>query len=201
MQFWSRRVRLVLPALALTGVSLAAGGAPPTESKSASIAKQLSQALDAAKLDGMAAMDPTTPGSFVAAIYVPGAQLLVVSARYAAPPLLLDKINTRDFRGLYMDLHSAAMPGSRIFVSDVGADGLAFRSTGGMSGDSWEENAKVTEFNGAWKKAKMTEADYTKVYTDADDRYAKMLSLLLAQAKQIKPKVGSQPLPAPSGMR
>ena len=113
-----------------------------------------------------------------------GTQLLVVSARYAAPPLLLDKINTRDYRGLYMDLHSAAMPGSRVFVQDQGADGLIWRPAENQGIDTWEENDKAMAFNGAWKKAKMSEADYTKAFVAADERYAKMLALLLAQANQ-----------------
>jgi hypothetical protein len=196
MPFGSRRIfgrgpcDIAAMALAcLTGVMTAA--AASQESKSAVVARELSQALDAAKLDGIAAVDPSTPGAFVAAIYVPGAQLLVVSAKYAAPPLLLDKINSHDFRGLYMDLHSAGMPGTKVFVMDQGADGLAYRPAGGLAVDSWEEHAKTTEFNGAWKKAKISEADYTKAYTDADERYARMLSLLVAEVKQIKRKVGA----------
>ena len=37
--------------------------------------------------------------------------------------------------------------------------------------------------DGDRKKAKIAEADYLKSFADADDRYAKMLSTLLAQAK------------------
>ncbi len=173
-------------ALSLTVVA-GAGASPSVDSKSAAVAKQLSLALSAGKLDGMAAADPSTPGTFVAAIYIPGAQLLVVSARYAAPPLLLDKINTRDYRGLYMDLHSAAIPGSLVFVQDQGADGLMWRPEEGQASDTWEENAKAMAFNGGWKKAKMSEADYTKAFVAADERYAKMLALLLAQANQKTP--------------
>jgi len=44
-------------------------------------------------------------------------------------------------------------------------------------------------FDGDWKKAKISEADYNKAFADADDRYAKLLSMLLAQAK--KSKAGS----------
>jgi hypothetical protein len=175
-----------MAAVASIGAPLAA-----QESKSAAVAKELTQALDAAKLDGIAAVDPSTPGGFIAALYLPGTQLLVVSAKYAAPPLLLDKINTHDFRGLYMDLHAAAVPGTRVFVQDLGADGLAWRPSSGQTGDGWDEGGKSIAFDGAWKKSKMSEADYTKVYIDDDDRYAKMLSALLAQAKQLKPKVGS----------
>ena len=49
------------------------------ESKSAPLAKQLAAALDAAKLDCVAAKDPSAPDVFVAALYFPGVQLLVVS--------------------------------------------------------------------------------------------------------------------------
>lgn len=189
-RFFSRTFLTTGLVLGLTAAAVAlvmtvpAGAAPAVESKSAAVARELSLALSAGKLDGMAAVDPSNPGVFVAAIYVPGAQLLVVSARYAAPPLLLDKINTRDYRGLYMDLHSAAMPGSRVFVQDQGADGLIWRPEGNQGIDTWEENDKAMAFNGAWKKAKMSEADYTKAFVAADERYTKMLALLLAQANQ-----------------
>jgi hypothetical protein len=171
--------------------ALAGSAAASQESKSAAIAKELSQAMDAAKLDGIAAVDPSTPGGFIAAIYIPGTQLLVVSAKYAVPPLLLDKLKTGDFRGLYMDLHSAAMPGTKIFVQDLGADGLIWRPAADSGADAVDENDKSISFDGEWKKAKMTEADYMKAYTDADDHYAKMLAALLARTKELKGKAGS----------
>src|SRR4051812_37007635 len=101
------------PAVALfTGVVGAALFSTPTasaqESKSAAIARQLVQTLDAAKLDSVAAPDPATPGAFVAALYIPGTQLLVVSAKYAAPPLLVDRITAKDYRAVYVDLQSAS---------------------------------------------------------------------------------------------
>lgn len=177
---------LTAAAVAL-GITVLAGATPAADSQSAPVAKELSLALSAGKLDGMAAVDPSTPGAFVAAIYIPGAQLLVVSAKYAVPPLLLDKINKRDYRGVYMDLHSAGIPGSRVFVQDQGADGLIWRPEENQGFDSWEDNDKAIAFDGAWKKAKMSEADYTKAFVAADERYAKMLSLLLAQANKKRP--------------
>jgi hypothetical protein len=161
------------------------------ESKSAALAKELSEALEGAKLDGIAAADPSKPGSFVAALYIPGTQLLVVSATYAAPALLIEKINARDFRGLYMDLHSASVPGTKIFVQDQRCDGLIWRPGGDDVADMWDEGAKSTAFDGEWKKAKITEEEYIKAYTEADDHYARLLSLLLAQTKQLKAKAGS----------
>lgn len=177
--------------LALILVAPLVAGAPSQDSKSAPIAKELAQALDAAKLDGIATADPAAPGTFVAALYIPGSQLLVVCAKYSVPPLLIDKLNQKDYRGLYMDLHSAGVPGSKIFVMDFNADGLASRPEGELGADSYDEGTKSMSFDGDWKKAKISEADYLKAYTDADDRYAKMLSMLLAKTKEVKGKAGS----------
>ena len=76
----------------------------PPGHKSAAAAKQLTDALDAAKLDAIAAADPSDPATFVAALYIQGSQLLVVSAKYAAPPLLTAKLKTKEYRDIYMDL-------------------------------------------------------------------------------------------------
>jgi hypothetical protein len=157
------------------------------DSKSAGPARQLVQVLDTAKLDSIAVADPSSPNHFIAAIYIPETQLLVVSAQYSAPALLVDKIKLGDFRGVYMDLHASATTGTKIFVQDMGPDGLLSKSD---NGDSWEEAGKTTTFDGQWKKAKSTEAEYTKTFTDADARYAKMLSLLMTQVKSVK-KIGS----------
>jgi hypothetical protein len=155
------------------------------DSKSAAAAKELSQVLDAAKLDAIAAPDPSDPNSFVAALYFQGSQMLVVSAKYAAPLLLVQKLKEKNFRDIYIDLSSASMPGTKVFVMDASADGLAAKpGDGGM--DSWEQGTKQVAFDGEWKKAKLTEDEYMKAFTEADDRYAKLLSLLTAQAKQVK---------------
>src|SRR4051794_15771671 len=94
------------------------------ESRSAPIAKELAQVLDAAKLDGIAAVDPSAAGAFVAAIYIPETQFLVVGARYSAPSLLVAKIKAGEYRDVYMDLHAAGIPGSRVFIQDQLGDGL-----------------------------------------------------------------------------
>ena len=155
------------------------------ESKSAPLAKQLTQVLDAAKLECIAAADPST-GGFVAALYIPGTQLLVVSGKFDAPAIGTHRITKKEYRDLYMDLQGASKAGTRVFAQDVSADGLAFKSDEGAV-DSWEQANKTIMFDG-WKKAKMSEEDYTKAYAEADQQYARILTLLLAQAK---PKTGS----------
>ncbi len=152
-------------------------------SKSAAIAKELGQTLDAAKLDAIAAPDPADANSFVAALYFQGAQLLVVSAKYSAPPLLVTKINAKEYRDVYIDLQSASVAGSKIFVQDQLADGLIAKPSNDAPADAWEQGTKSLLFDGDWKKAKLSEGDYLKTYSEADAKYSEMLSLLLAKAK------------------
>jgi hypothetical protein len=39
-------------------------------------------------------------------------------------------------------------------------------------------------FDGEWKKAKMSEEEYVKAFTGADNRYAHILTLLTEQARK-----------------
>src|SRR5262245_3648445 len=106
--------------------------------KSAASAKQLTDALDAAKLDAIAAADPSDPNGFVAALYLQGSQLLVVAAKYAAPPLLTARIKAKEYRDVYVDLSSASVAGSKVFIIDQNCDGLASKPDGGAPADTWE---------------------------------------------------------------
>jgi hypothetical protein len=177
-------------AFTLLAAALPLSLAAAQDSKSVPVAKELVQALDAAKLESVAAPDPANPGAFIAALYIPGTQLLVVSAKYSAPPLLVERIGAKDYMAVYVDLQSASIRGTKVFVQDQGADGLTAKAAADNAADSWEEGDKAVAFDGDWKKAKLAEADYSKAYSDADDRYAKMLSTLLMQVKGMK-KAGS----------
>lgn len=174
---------------AAAGVAVLCGAiavpvAAAQESKSAPLAKQLAQALDAAKIESIAAADPST-GGFIAAIYIPGTQLLVVSGAFDKPDLGTHRISKKEYRDLYMDLQGAAKAGTRCFAMDVSANGLSIKATD--VADSWEQANKTISFDG-WRKAKMSEEDYTKAYVQADEQYARILALLLAEAK---PKTGN----------
>jgi hypothetical protein len=173
-------VLAVLALLSASSLSLLAQA-----SKSAEAVKQLALALDASKLEAIAAADPSDPGTFVAALYFQGSQILVVSAKYAAPPLLVAKIKEKNYRDVYIDLSSASIAGSKVFVIDAGVDGLATKPGEGGA-DSFEHGPKQVLFDGDWKKAKLSEEEYMKAFAEADERYTKMLSLLTAQAKAVK---------------
>jgi len=151
--------------------------------KSAAVAKDLAQALDAAKLDAIAAADPAEPGTFVAALYFQGSQILVVSAKYSAPALLTDKIAKQNYRDVYIDLNSASVAGTKVFVMDTNVDGLVAKPEDGQGADQWEQGKTQLTFDGQWKKAKMSEEEYMKVFATADERYTHILQLLKTQAK------------------
>jgi hypothetical protein len=175
---------LVTAAFGVVGL-LSAGISAKEDSKSSAAAKELGEALDRAKLDAIAAPDPSDPSHFVAALYFPGAQLLVISAKYSAPVLLTTKLGKKEYRDIYIDLSSASIPASKLFIMDQGANGLVKDPDGDQPADSWEQATKSTLFEGDWKKAKMaSEAEYDKAFADADARYAQILALLTAEAKK-----------------
>lgn len=154
------------------------------ESKSALLARELAQLMDQGKMNTIAAKDPGKPDAYVAALYFSGNQLLVVSARYAVPIYLDEKIGKRDYMEAYIDLNSASVPESKVFVSDLQADGLQARPEEGQPYDTYESAGTTMTFDRNWKKKNLSEQDYMKQFADADERYAKMLSVLLAQLKK-----------------
>ena len=153
------------------------------ETQSSAAVKELARVLDAAKLEAIAAPDPSEPGTWVAALYFQGAQLLVVSAKYAAPPLLVEKMAAKNYRDIYIDLNSASVAGSKVFIIDQSCNGLVAKPNGDQVADSFEHGAKSYAFDGDWKKAKLSEDAYLKAFLDADERYTRILNLLIAQAK------------------
>ena len=154
------------------------------ESKSAALAKQLTAALDSAKLDSIAAKDPSAPDTYCAALYYAGSPLLVVSAKYAAPQLLDMRLGKKEFRDTYIDLSSASVPESKVFIQDAGGDGFKSKREDNQAFDSYEIGGKPTMFDGDFKRQKMSEQDYLKVFNAADERYAQILMALLAQLKK-----------------
>lgn len=154
------------------------------ESKSAPLARQLAAALDAGKLDSVAANDPSAPDVFFAALYFPGAQLLVVSAKYSVPQLLSARVAKKEYRDTYLDLNGAAMPDSKTFIQDGAADGLKAKNGDNQAPDIYESSGKQTIFDGDAKRQKMSDQDYQKAFATADDRYAQILTALLAQVKK-----------------
>ncbi len=146
----------------------APGRAGAQELKSSDLARQLTQLLDSRKLDSIATPDITNPGTYIAALYFPGTQLLVVCAKYTAPSLLAELIARKDFRGVYVELSSASVQSTK---------------SGDQPADSIDRAGTQSTFDGAWKKAKISEADYMKSFAEADAAYAHLLQLLVNSLK------------------
>jgi len=154
------------------------------DSKSAPLARQLASALDAAKLDSVAAADPANADTFVAALYLANSELLVVSAKFQPPQIMADRIAKKEFRDAYIDLNSASLAESKVFIEDLGADGLKAKRDDNQPFDAVDAAGKRTAFDGDWKKQKLSEQDYMKAFSAGDQRYAEILTILLAQVKK-----------------
>ncbi len=173
---------------ALVAATLLAVPAPTLaqDARSAPLAKELAQSLEkqAGDMKVIAARMPGTKDQFAAAMYFPGSQMLVVTARYAAPDLLADRLGKQDYREIYIDLNSASVPESKVMISDLGADGLKPKPNDNTPFDSIERAGKTTAFDGDWKKSKLSETDYMKSFSEADDLYGQILQALLSQVKK-----------------
>ena len=167
-------------ALCLTFVTVAAAQEP----KSAAPAKELAQMLAAKKLESIAARMPDDHEQFVGALAYPGT-LMVVWAKTTAPAVVNEKLINKQYKEVYIDLNSASIVDTRHFVTDLGPDGLRARpeqKTG--PADSSDTGAKSIRFDGNWKAVKMSEADYMKAYTEADEGYAKAIQALIDELKK-----------------
>jgi hypothetical protein len=173
-------------------LALLGGGLPAQaqEATSTAAAAELTRLLDNAKLDSIATVDPDDPNTWIAALYFKDSQLLVVSAEYAAPVLLEAKMKIRDYRDIYLALFSSAVDGTKVWVMDTDANGLVVRPQGNDGPDMWEHKSTTVMFDGEWRRAKMSEADYRKSFAQADEKYTRMLRLLAAQVKGAS---GTQP--------
>ena len=162
---------------------LVAASAFAQESKSAALAKQLATALDAKKLDSIAAKDPAEPDTYVGALYFPGLQLLTAAGKYAAPALLDARLGKGEYRDIYIELFGAATAGTKVFVEDLGVDGLKARRQDNQPADNFEVAGKRLAFDGDWRKQQLSEQDYQKAFAAADARYVQLLTALLAELK------------------
>ena len=120
---------------------------------------------------------------FVAALYFPGTQGVIRLREASVPQLLNDRLTKKEYRDVYLDLNGAAT--AKTFIEDPGADGLKAKRESNQPFDQAEMAGKRTMFDGDWKAQKLSEQDYLKACSAADDRYAQILAALLAQVKKI----------------
>lgn len=168
----------VLVALVLSPALAAA----QEQSKSASLATELARLLDEQKLDSIAAQQATD--QYVGALYFPGAQLLVISGKFPGAARMKDLLTKKDYREVYMDLSSASETQSRMFIMDLGANGLRFKREENQPFDTADVAGRNVTFDGDWGRAKISEQEYRKTFTATDEQYSQMLQALIAQVKK-----------------
>jgi hypothetical protein len=149
--------------------------------QSPGLVKQLTTALTEQGLEAIAAQDPDESDRFIAALFR-DAQLLVVSVRHPSPAALGARLVRKEYRDIYLDLSSASESGDSWFLQDMQADGLP--STRAQTADLlYEGTASPVVFNGDWKQHGGSESDYDKRLSEADQRYSRMLEILIRQAQ------------------
>jgi hypothetical protein len=171
-------------ALLAIGVTFGSWASAGQESKTGPLAQELTTLLSSQKRDAVAARLGSE--EFVAALYYPGTQLLVIKAKYAAPALIFEKIVSKHYKDAYLDLATASVPDTKIMVEDMKGDGLHVAR--GNKNDPFDIVTSGTRaavlFDGEYKKRKMSEADYLKAFSEADAAYARMLTALVAELKR-----------------
>jgi hypothetical protein len=170
----SWRGAMLVVAMSLGGLDVNARGFA-----SADAARELTHLLDGKGLNAAAAIDPSAPGAFVAALYFPGSQLLVVRAQHPSTEGVLHRIATGQYREVYLDLQGTPTPAGKFFVQDAGADGiLSVRPGSGSVDILYEDGVRQTLFNGDIRAQHLTSAQYDAKLSEADAMYARLLKLL-----------------------
>ena len=126
-------------------------------------AAQLASALEEVAIDAIAAKDSDGEDRYVAALFFPG-RLLVVSARYEVPMYVDEKLAAGSYRDVYLDLNSASIAGTKVFITDTGADGLHV----GEPGDFANMDGEVLHFE-----------EGSPQFDEVDASYARMLRALV----------------------
>jgi hypothetical protein len=161
----SPATRIACLALTLTAAASAAVAQTPT---SGQLAKQLVTSLTGSGLAAIAARDPSAPDRAVAAPYPDAAGLDALLAH-------------RMYRDVYTTLQQPSFNQGKVFIQDLGCDGL---QSGPESVDVMYEDGKTqTIFDGNWKKQKLSESEYQQRVKKAEERYVRLLSVLIEQAR------------------
>ena len=178
----SRLALTVAAVVALLFVPGTVSAQQPT-SKSAALVSELVKLLDQQKLDAVAA-NRGPADEYVGALYIPGSQLLVVNAKSSVPDRMKYLLIQKSYKDLYVELNGAVDQQSKMFISDLGANGLQFKKEKNQPSDSVDATGKTISYDGEWRKAKMSEADYTKMYQQHDEAYCHMLQALIETLKK-----------------
>lgn len=174
-------------ALGTLAVAQTPAGPPCTSSDKA---KELVSLMQQKKLEVFAARESLESPHFFAALNVPGVQLLVISATYERTTDINYRLFTKDYMGAYQDLRAGVLAKDKVLVEDALGDGLiAVPAKGALQFDTVTIGADKHPFNGDFVPAnkknpkKISQDDYFKAYSDADAKYAQVLTILIDSIK------------------
>lgn len=175
--------RFTVAALAIFLAMIPVGSQAAEEmSQSAAPAASVRALLESLKLDAIVVRDPEVPGRYVAALYIQGSQLLVLSAPYAVPAALDKMIAERKFLDAYQSIQSVASHKGHFFVVDMQGDGLKRACEADQPFDSTSiDGGTPISFDGKWEPQKLTEKEYNLQFDKDDARYARMLQVLATE--------------------
>ena len=153
------------------------------QSKSAALATELTQLLDASMLTSIAAKNGD---QYVAALYIPGSQLLVVSGKFTGQDRMGYLITQKEYRDAYLDLSGASDHTTRVLYSDLGANGLRFGRAKDQPFDMVNVGGKGMSFDRIVKNKDddHDQDEYAKSFSTRDDHYAQLLQTLIAALKK-----------------
>ena len=184
-------ILVILAALSAVAPTPAAQG-----SRSSRAAALLTAELQERKLQVIASRNPDQADAFIAALHVPGSQLLVVTAPYAVAAVLDKYIADGKHMDVYLTLNAADRRAERFFVMDMNADGLRRECAQGESFDSTIRGDSNVSFDGNWRAQTMTGAAYDARFAKDDEHYARLLEVLAGSLTE-----GSPHTPPPTTVR
>jgi hypothetical protein len=155
----------------------AAGTAAREDSKSAPLAKELTTLMTTRQLDVFAVEDPTRPGYFVAVRAYPGVQLLLVGAESNSIQYMEYQLERKDYGEAYSALNSTAVPATKLFVQDMGCDGV--RREGDRIDVIYQQAASQFLLDGSGKANGLSKDAYSVKAAQLDAQYAELLQLVL----------------------
>ena len=188
---------------AAEGARLVAQAATPPPSTSAAKAKELVGLLQAKKLESFAARMPNEAGKYMAVLLVPNAQLLTISASYGRPTDMEYYLYNKEYQNAYTNLSSSTLSEDKLFFEDALHDGLIALPGKSLVSDAVRSGPRDrtstacgSTRGGRIPPSRSRRTDYFKAFVSADEQYAKILDVLIAELKKPAP-----PLAAPAPLR
>jgi hypothetical protein len=177
----------------------------PAAGTSVAKAAEFVALLQAKKLEAFAMKDTRDPAKtdrYIAALVIPNAQIIVVAATYTRFMDVEYRLHNKDFREAYRDLNTSVYSQDKFVIEDVLANGLVAMPKRNAAADTVRIGTAELTFNGEFadprrrrpEDKKISQEDYMKRFSEADQRYSGLLDLMIEQLKKAAP-------PTPGGLQ